>query len=354
MPKLSSPSIGAFGALAIAVLATASIAAPLANSAAANKKTAAAESAVATKKSAPAQVAVITVGSRSILLPQFESEVRAAMRKKYYHGTVPEAQLLSLQREVADRMVEEILLLDEAKRRGLGPRAEKLRQATAEFDQRYGGSPNWQQNREEMLGRVRPELERRDLLEQMETVSHETAIPTDAEVKAFYNAKKELFTEPERTRLSLILLKVDPSAPRSAWDKASEEASAIHKRLKGGADFAELARLHSGDESAARGGDMGYLHRGMLHEALQVKVDDYKVGEVQEPVVTLYGPAIIRVDEKVPPKLRSYEDVKTRASELLRRERADAAGKSFLKTLRGRTDVRVRDDLFAEIGARLR
>ena len=289
-----------------------------------------------------------------MLVPEFEAEVRAAMRQKYYHGTVPEAQIVALQRDVANRMVDEILLVEEAKRRGINPRAEKMDQVAADFDKRYGGSPNWQQNREQMLGRVRPELERRDMLEQIEQAVRDVPVPPEAEVRAYYESKKELFTEPERTRLSLILLKVDPSSPRSAWDKANEESQAIYKRLKAGADFAELARLHSGDESAARGGDMGYLHRGMLQEAIQSKVDDFKVGEVQEPIMTLHGPAIIRVNDRVAAKLRSYEDVKVRAAELCRREKSDAAWKNLAASLRSKTDVRVREDMFGEISARLR
>jgi parvulin-like peptidyl-prolyl isomerase len=310
--------------------------------------------ATAGKPAGGAPDAVVVVGGRSILLPEFEAEVRAAMRQKYYHGAVPEAQILALQRDVANRMIDETLLVEEAKRRGLTPRAEKLDQAVADFDRRYGDSPNWQQNRDKMLGQIRPELERRDLLEQIEQKVRDLPMPSDAEVKAYYEAKKELFTEPERTRISLILLKVDPSSPRLAWDKAMEEAQAIYKRLKAGADFAELARLHSGDESASRGGDMGYLHRGMLQEALQSKVDDFKVSEVQEPIMTLHGPAIIRVDDRVPAKLRSYEDVKARATELCRREHSDTAWKNLLASLRSRSDIRVREEMFGEISARLR
>jgi len=99
---------------------------------------------------------------------------------------------------------------------------------------------------------------------------------------------------------------------------------------------------------------MGYLQRGMLQEALQAKVDDFKPGEIQEPIMTLYGPAIIRVDDRVAPKLRGYEEVKVRAAELRRREQADVAWKALVSTLRARTKIQVREDMFGEISARLR
>ena len=62
----------------------------------------------------------------------------------------------------------------------------------------------------------------------------------------------------------MILLKVDPSLPPSALEQAREQAQDIVKQLANGADFAELARKHSNDESARDGGDMGYRHRGTL------------------------------------------------------------------------------------------
>ena len=60
--------------------------------------------------------------------------------------------------------------------------------------------------------------------------------PTEAQARAYYDAHKDLFVEPEKLRLSVILLKVDPSAPKAAWDKARDEAAAhaqAHRRRRG-------------------------------------------------------------------------------------------------------------------------
>jgi len=307
----------------------------------------------AAKNESAAAKPIVTVGALAVSMPEFELAVRQAMRKKFYHGKVPEAQVVELQREVADQIVNQTLLLDEAKRRGIQPRAEKMKLAVSGFDERYGSSANWKENRERMLGQVVPELERRDVLGQLEQSVRDVPVPKEEEVAAFYDGRKDLFTEPEKLRLSLILLKVDPSSGKVVWDKAKEEGQAIHKRLLAGADFAELAKLHSGDESASRGGDMGYLHRGMLPEDLQVKVDSFKLGEIQEPMVTLHGVAILRVDERVPPKLRAYKDVRDRAADLLRRERGDRAWQDLIAKLRKNTPFTIQEERFAELAARL-
>jgi parvulin-like peptidyl-prolyl isomerase len=297
---------------------------------------------------------VIVVGDYSVAMPGFEATVREAMRQKYYHGKVPEAQLQALPREIADRLVNEALLVAEAKRRGLKPSAEQIQETVRSYDERYGSNPNWKQNREQMLPKVVPELERRNLLEQLERNVRAVSSVNPGEVRKFYEAKKDLFTEPEKLRLSLIMLKVDPSAGRAAWDKAQEEAAALHKRLSAGADFAEAARLHSADESAPRGGDMGYLHRGMLTAEIQEKVDAFKLGQIQPPIVTLHGVAILRLDERISPKLRSFEDVKSRAEELFKRERGETAWNELIARLRSQGKFLIREEQFADLIARLR
>ena len=296
---------------------------------------------------------VVKVNGKSVSPAEFEAVVRQAMRQKFYHGKVPEAQVIELQREIANNIVNNNLLLAEAKRRGIKPNQEKIQQTVRGYDERYGSSANWKENREKMLGNVVPELEQRDLLDQLERTVREVPAPKEAEVRAFYESRKDLFTEPEKLRLSVILLSVDPSAGKVAWDKAMEEGKAIYARLKGGANFAELARIHSGDKSAEQGGDMGYLHQGMLPQAIQAKVDGFKVGEVQEPMTTLHGIAIFRVDERVAPKLRQYPEVKERAADLLRRERGDEAWKKLVAQLRAKAKFSIDEAQFTVLAARL-
>ena len=151
-------------------------------------------------------------------------------------------------------------------------------------------------------------------------------------MRAYYDANPEKFTEPEQFRVSTILLRVDPSAASSAWVAAMEEATAIVAELRAGADFADTARLRSGDASAEQGGDMGYLHRGMLGGPAQAAVDAAELGAVTDPVRVLEGIAIFRVDERPERRLLPYEQVAERARNLLIRERRE----NLWDELRGR------------------
>jgi parvulin-like peptidyl-prolyl isomerase len=144
----------------------------------------------------------------------------------------------------------------------------------------------------------------------------------------------------------VILLKVDPAAPKAAWDKARTEAAALRKRIAGGEDFAALARRYSGDATAADGGDMGYLHRGMLPDGVDKVADKLKPGEVSEPVMLLEGVALIRLNERKAAQQRSFAEVRERAGDLWQRDEGDRRWKALIADLRKATPVRINESLY--------
>ena len=176
-------------------------------------------------------------------------------------------------------------------------------------------------------------------------------MPSDAEVRSYYDANQEQFTEPRRQRISLILLKVDPSSSSKVWQSAMEEGAGLVEKLRSGADFGELARLHSGDLSAQKGGDMGYLHDGMLTEQAEAEIAKLAVGEISEPIRMLEGIAIFRVDERTEARLLPFDAVRERAGELAHRARSEAAWTEFKQELRETTPVEYVDETLAEPAA---
>lgn len=279
------------------------------------------------------------VNGRSIPTQEYETAFASLVRQKFYHGQVPEKELAAAREEVKARLVQRIVLLDEASRRGIAPDDQQIEQVITGYETRYAGSAAWRENRERLLPGLRQQLAEQSLVSRLEGQVKAVPEPTDAEVKAFFEARPELFTEPEKLRLSVIMLGVDPSSPATAWEATREEAKAIHQRLLAGADFGETARLHSG-AYADTAGDMGYLHRGMLPEALQTQIDKYELGKVGEPVETLQGMAIFRLDERLPAKKREFAEVAQRARDLLIRERQDQAWKGLIERLVASAEVK--------------
>lgn len=279
------------------------------------------------------------VGDETISVQEFENAVAMAARRKFYHANVPPAQMAALQREVASELVDKILLAKEARKRGLRADGRRVEKTLAEYEQRYQASAQWQANRAALLPALRKHLEDEDLRNQLAQTVRAVTPPDARRVRQYYEQHPDKFTEPERSRVSLILLRVDPSSPREAWEKAARDGAALVKKLRAGADFAAAARTMSADASAANGGDMGYLHRGMLAEPAQLAVDKLKPGEISDPVTVLQGVAILRLDERQPARLNPFEKVEARARELLVREQSEAAWQALLARLRKATPV---------------
>lgn len=278
-----------------------------------------------------------------ISVERYEAELKGAFREKFYHGRPPEAKMAQLRREVGDTLIDRVLLLAEAKQRGIEPDTEKTREALAAFEARNRGNPQWQQRRDQLLPLLTQGLEEQSVLERLERAVREVPAPGAEQAREYFDGHRDAFTEPERLRLSVILLKVDPGATQVERDKAGEEAQLIRQRLAEGADFAALARERSGDMSAPQGGDMGYLHRGMMPEELHAKLDGVAAGTLSEPILLLEGVAIFRLEERLPAQLKSFEESKERAAALWQREHAERQWREFKSRLRSVATIEVVD-----------
>ena len=287
-----------------------------------------------------------SVGESSISHDEYNAAFAAATRAKFYHGKPPDAEIATLQREVAEQLVARVVLLREIKRRGLRPDAAAIQKQVAVYEQRYANSEQWKKNRAQLLPPLIARLEQDELLETMEKSMREQHQPTDAQVKAYYAAHRDKFTEPEQMRVSVILLKVDPSANDAAWKAREEQARALARRLRAGEDFAGLARQHSAEASALQGGDMGYLHRGMLPDGSQGALEKLKVGEVSDPQRLLEGYAVFRVTDRKLAIPHSLEQVQVRARQLTQREQADLAWNAFVKDLKSGTPIEMDQSRF--------
>ena len=281
------------------------------------------------------------VDGTSISAAEFEAARANAVRQKFYHREVPEAKLDEFSREVAQALIDRVLLQAEIRRRGLTPDEGRVRAEIAQYESRYAQSERWQKNRATLLPGLERMLGEREMLERLQAAVREPGPVSDAELERYYEAHKGLFTEPEQARLAVILLKVDPSAPSATWAAAEDEARAIRRRIAAGADFAEAARMHSSDASAPNGGDLGYLHQGMMPESLYEKLGSMKPGDVSVPLRTLEGVAIFRLTERREARLRGFVEVKERATQLWRRDEGERRWAEFLARLRAAATIRI-------------
>lgn len=137
----------------------------------------------------------------------------------------------------------------------------------------------------------------------------------DAEIEAYYDEHKDDFREGEQVQASHVLIRMDPGASSEAAATAKLKADQVAELARGGADFAELAKIHSDDPgSKEAGGDLGWFGRGRMVGEFEEAVFGAKPGDLVGPVKSQWGYHIIKVvgyrPDRVPPLDEVIEDVR--------------------------------------------
>jgi parvulin-like peptidyl-prolyl isomerase len=284
------------------------------------------------------------VGDSTILLKEYKQDLRRSARTTFYHRKPPAEELLAFQKKVADDLINRALLLQQVDRLRLELDEMLLEKELDKYRQRAGRrgedideeSEYWQALRE----RIRQDL----LTAKLEReIRQSIAQPSEEELLAYYQAHPEMFTEPARFDLSTILLGVNASSLRESWDAARQEAEDIVKRLRAGGDFAELARLHSADVSAADGGELGYVHQGMFSAEAQQVIEELKPEEISEPLQVLEGMVIFRLNARQPERLMEFTKVHERVQDLWLRDEGDHYWQGYIADLHENTVIEIEE-----------
>lgn len=148
--------------------------------------------------------------------------------------------------------------------------------------------------------------------------------PSDTELRKRYEATKDEYKVNEAAHILHILIKVDPTATPAVDAAARQKANALVAQLRAGADFAALAKASSGDPSSAgSGGDMGWVERGQTVEPFDKAAFSVPLKQVSDPIRSQeYGYHIIKVLERRPASVRSFEEVKGQIASQLQEQMA--------------------------------
>ncbi|MBL8328874.1 MAG: peptidylprolyl isomerase [Rubrivivax sp.] len=115
------------------------------------------------------------------------------------------------------------------------------------------------------------------------------------------------------------------------------------RRIESGQrSFEELARSFSEDGSAAQGGDLGWSAPGMLVPEFEEAMNRLPINGISQPVVSRFGVHLIQVTERrqvdIDPK-----QAREQARNSLREQRFEAAYAEWVRDLRGRAYIEMRE-----------
>ena len=255
----------------------------------------------ATAAAVVADRVVAVVGKEAILKSDIDGrELMARMQ-------TPElAQVKGLSRTILDGLIDQKIILAKAKidsvkidnnavEAAANDRFKQLNSRFAsrkEMEQRFGKSSA--SIREE----IQQEMLNQELIDTLRRKKSAGVTVSYAETMAYYNENKDKLSNiPDAVAVGQIIKY--PSVTPESRAQSLALIQQIKSELKGGADFAELARKYSQDPGSARaGGDLGYVQKGELIKSFEDAASQLKEGQVSDAVETRYGFHLIQMLNK--------------------------------------------------------
>ena len=207
-----------------------------------------------------------------------------------------------LRRQVLEHMITERLEAQLAKSIGITISEDQISLALRSIAEKNHKSPEEFQREAETqpggLKALRDEI-RDQLLAQLlvEREINNRITVTDAEVEAFLDAQRARGGILE-VNLSHILIAIPESASPEAITTARQKAEAIHRELKQGADFSQLAVANSQGQRALEGGGLGWKSSGQLPDLFVNALANLQPGEVSEVLRSPSGFHILKLNDR--------------------------------------------------------
>jgi peptidyl-prolyl cis-trans isomerase D len=169
---------------------------------------------------------------------------------------------------------------------------------------------------------------------------------TDEEARQYYTQHLSDYRIPDRVKVAHILFKTTGKTPAeiAAIEKKARD---VLNQIKGGADFAELAKKYSDDTTASNGGELGWVVRGQTVKEFEDTAFSMKPGQVSELVKTVYGIHILKLEDKQTAHLQSFGEVKGAILAELEKQRVADAQEKLADDLSSR--LRLRPEAFDEV-----
>jgi parvulin-like peptidyl-prolyl isomerase len=161
---------------------------------------------------------------------------------------------------------------------------------------------------------------------------------SEPEIGDRYRERIGDYTEPAKVRLREIVVKFDSANEVDQGQKARRLLAEIRQ----GADFAEVARMHSESSSREAGGDLGFFQKGELTDALESAAFALSPGEVSEVIRMASAFYILRVEEKTEEKVKPIEEVRSEVADAIFQEKMNTQLERYIEQLRERAIIEIK------------
>ncbi len=254
----------------------------------------------------------------------------------------PDAEPAQLRSTVLRRLIEQRVILQEARRQGVEVDADDVTERVEEIRQRFDSEEAFQRSLDESrlsMERLKEQLRDQLMVQRLIDLKVRATITVSP-----FEIAKELEAHPElagaggRARASHILVRVNQG--RSV-EQARTLIADLRRQLTRGADFADLARRYSEDPQAQAGGALGWVARGELLPELDQALFTLNAGEVSEPIQTSLGFHLVKLEEQRTAESRADTEANHAVSQQLYQKKFQAVFSRWLAGLLQRAYIEV-------------
>ena len=287
---------------------------------------------------------VAIVNDDVITLSQYKNqhEVLYQMIRARFQGEEFQEQYRRAREGLLDTMVTELLLLQEARKRGINVE-EQLKLAIENIKEENNLNSDeelWQVMRQEgMDPEVWKQQMRENIMKQGVIVTEvdRSIVLEDSEIVNYYKLHPEEFTEPPEFKLRAIYV--------SSTEKTSGEVEnlmrEIELKIASGEEFTDLAGTYSEGPERDTQGDLGSFKKGELEKTLEQAVEKLKVGETTPWLTVKDGWYLLKLEEKKEERLKLFDEVRREIEEKLFIEKRQKRLGEFIKELKEKSYIKI-------------
>ena len=252
-----------------------------------------------------------------------------------YNAEELKKKLEEASEDILNQLIEDRLILSEAKRLNVTVEEGEIDKKIEELKSDFPGEKGLLKTLHEQnltIKDLRDRFRNQTMIEKaidLQIRSRIQILPQETE--NFYRSHIDRFKQPERVKVSSILIRLKGErAPEESFVLATE----ILNRLKDGEDFYTLAKNYSEGMNAERGGDMGYVSRGQMREEIDKIIFGLNIGEFSDLVKSSLGYHIFKSYDKRKQRVIPLLEAQGRVLEAIYRKKVEGKFREWIEGLR--------------------
>ena len=248
---------------------------------------------------------------------------------RQYKGIELDERMKEEKEQLISKMVEDKIILQEAKRKGYQARLERVKERIAQMKSAFASETDFENSLKQkgltvkdMEDKVADQMIMREVVER--EVRDKIVVSPDEVTKFYEKNKSELFNLTETRTVETLYIENEAMLAN------------LSEAVKNGMDFQEAAKLHK--SAYAR----DTISKEQIRPELQEGFSGLKALEISDPVKAGNGYYIFKIIEILPPKVQSLSEVHDRIYGYLSEEKFAVAMLEWIEGLKEKAYIQIK------------